>query len=339
MIFEGMVEAQKIANGSVSLNKGAISSFTPDATHRVVTMHVSRLYLGDAKDKVTILTGIGNGDCGVDFQTGKAYLVYADIISGYVFTSICTGTAPLEQAGAALRFLRHEPPADDDLLDPQSYYRKYLPEWTGTVCGKVITPDGTPLGDANVEMSQLREEFLPSKTVSDPNLSKVDGSFCIKDIFPGKYLLAAQSYDYDDSIRWTGYYTGVTKDGEAMPIEVSAGLNQSGLELHVQEQPLYKARIRIVTSDGSPVPWKGLGITIDSTDRRSVGYHESHGADEDGSYTFGLIPLGHYMVRTIIEAQEKKDRVSLASKWQMVEQEIDLRGNREIVLRLTPLKR
>jgi hypothetical protein len=57
----------------------------------------------------------------------------------------------------------------------------------------------------------------------------------------------------------------------------------------------------VVTSDGSPLPWKNLGVSIDRNDLVPLSYHENHGVNEDGSYTFGLIPAGQYIVRDFFE--------------------------------------
>jgi hypothetical protein len=153
-----------------------------------------------------VLTGMGTGDCGFDFETGQAYLIYAEPVGkSDLFTSICTATASVEQSGPALRYLRNEPPEPDDLLDPQTYFSKFLRKSTGTVCGRVTRPDGGPLENAVVEMSKLRDEPLPFETFPsyiDPDTSKADGSFCIQGMPPGKYLLTAWRNDYKMGTSW-----------------------------------------------------------------------------------------------------------------------------------------
>ncbi len=337
VIFEGVVEKQEVQTGSIGAPTNAMS-MTAYGEHRVVTLRVSRTYRGSTPEITTVLTGIGNGDCGYDFETGKGYLVYGDPMQGGVlFTSICTGTAPLEQSGPELRFLRGEPPSADDLLDPSSYYKKYSPLWTGTVCGRVTKPDGNPLPEAMVDMSQVRDEPLPPNLASDPDLSEADGSFCVEGVRPGKYLLTAEAYDFNASTRWMGYYPGVIKHSEAVPLEVHGGDNLSGLHFTVQNQSLYTVRFRVVTPDGSPLPWKNIGVAIDSPDRDPLAYHENHGVDEDGSYRLGLIPPGHYVVSSHIEPDFESGQVPAeASKWRMARQEVDISGDTEVVIKLIP---
>ena len=63
---------------------------------------VKYIYKGEiVTDKVKVITGLGNGDCGFNFVLGKTYIVYSDfddeLISGekrlrFVTTDICTRT-------------------------------------------------------------------------------------------------------------------------------------------------------------------------------------------------------------------------------------------------------
>jgi len=108
VIFEGSVEKQELQSGSPGAPATALS-MTEFGSHRAVTFNILRAYRGGVVSSVTVLTGLGGGDCGVDFETGKKYLVYASRVNTEtLFTSICSGTSSLEEAGPALRFLRGE---------------------------------------------------------------------------------------------------------------------------------------------------------------------------------------------------------------------------------------
>jgi len=120
-IFEGVVERQEISSGPIGPPKSAMS-MTPSGIHRIVTIHASRVYRGANEQNFAVITGLSYGDCGFDFSTGQSYLVFAtQIESGLYFTNICTGTNLVEHSGPAVRFLRGEAPAADDLLDVTSY--------------------------------------------------------------------------------------------------------------------------------------------------------------------------------------------------------------------------
>ncbi len=98
---------------------GGIYSLTP-ASNEVV-FSVSSVWKGVARSHVTVVTGMGGGDCGYSFNLGDTYLVYAysshpgspvfylgnirvelPISSQQFGTSICTRTAPLSLAAADL---------------------------------------------------------------------------------------------------------------------------------------------------------------------------------------------------------------------------------------------
>src|SRR5262249_42049099 len=138
-------------------------SMTPAGRFRVVDFTVTRTFRGKNHDQMSVVTGLGTGDCGYDFQTGSSYLVYASAGPHETwFTSICTGPATVEEAGTALRLLSGEKPAALDLLSPQEYakhyFEKVLPKRTGSVCGYVLKPDGTPLKGASVEIWEQRND-------------------------------------------------------------------------------------------------------------------------------------------------------------------------------------
>jgi hypothetical protein len=50
---------------------------TSSGMHRSVEIVVTSMFRGERQDHVTILTGLGTGDCGLNFQTGETYLVFA----------------------------------------------------------------------------------------------------------------------------------------------------------------------------------------------------------------------------------------------------------------------
>jgi hypothetical protein len=344
-IFEGMVERQEVKPGSIRPPRTA-TSMTACGAYRIVTIRASRVYRGPSQEHFTVLTGMGMGDCGFDFETGKEYLIYAEMIEGgSFFTSICTGTALLEHAGPALRLLRGEPPAVMDLLDIQSYYARLFPQWTGTVCGHISKPDGTPLGGAIVELWQLREEPLLSNTESDPNLSRPDGSFRIE-ARPGRYLLTAEENDYDAGTRLMGFYPGVMKHSQATAIEVRAGSAIPDLRFTLFKELLCTVRVSVIMADGSPLPWKNpwehLSVAIDSPDRDPLAYHLDNGVGEDGSSTFGLVPVGHYTVKCYLHPSlqelEGKQPAADLSRWQGGKQEVDIAGDSEFVLKLSPVR-
>ena len=72
---------------------------------RVARFRVRTLYKGEAAQSLDIWTG--GGDCGLDFQVGETYLVYAieDEDSGKLETSVCMRTRRLSEEKGDLAYL------------------------------------------------------------------------------------------------------------------------------------------------------------------------------------------------------------------------------------------
>jgi len=131
LIFEGRISM--IATGKGVFTQVIPSGPSPGApatvlsTHgsdklRVVNFIISRRFRGEAPDHVSVYTGLGADDCGYDFQPNHSYLVYASRRpDGSWFTSTCSGTEDMEDAGAAVRLLSGKKATAEDLLSPQQY--------------------------------------------------------------------------------------------------------------------------------------------------------------------------------------------------------------------------
>jgi hypothetical protein len=76
----------------------------------LVAFDVQRMWRGLRKARVEVFTGRGGGDCGIPFQVGKQYLVYARCgPDGDCFTTVCGRTARIEEASEDLRYLASKP--------------------------------------------------------------------------------------------------------------------------------------------------------------------------------------------------------------------------------------
>src|SRR5258708_39050957 len=94
-IVEGVGEKQEVPTGPIGPPSNAMS-MTGYGAHRVVTIRVSRSYRGQIDGSVRVVTGMGGGDCGFDFETGEEYLVYVNSIDGGLFCySIFNQTTPM----------------------------------------------------------------------------------------------------------------------------------------------------------------------------------------------------------------------------------------------------
>lgn len=344
LVFEGKVVQQEVRNGSTGGPPSAMS-MTTSGKHRVVEFEVTRVFRGIHQAHLSIVTGLGTGDCGYVFWPGESYLVYAGAGPGGVwFTSICSGTNSVEDSGTALRFLNGEKPTADDLLSPRDYetqyYKNVLPKRTGSVCGNVLGPNGSPLKGASVELWELRNDDLPPRGGSDPNLSSDSGHFCVENVAPGKYFLTAASSDFDHWSRYIGFYPGVESRANAIQLSIQAGVRLPDVKFTTSRQSVYRIRIRVVAPDKTQLSYKnGCGVAVDSEDRNPLSYHIDHTLEEDGTYTFGYIPPGKYQVTTYFQPDFEGGELKPfpeAAKWRPASQEVVVRGDTEVLVQLKP---
>jgi hypothetical protein len=157
-----------------------------------------------------------------------------------------------------------------------------------------------------VDMTQVRDEPFAVNTAADSDQSKADGSFCIRYIRPAKYLLTAERLDVKDYIRWAGYYPGVAKRSQAKMIEVHGGDNLADLQFSVGKVRVHTVLFHIVSADGSLLPLKNLGVSVDAPERDALAYHLTQTRNINGEFPAGYVPPGNYLVQTYVP-EDRKD--------------------------------
>jgi len=167
-ILEGLGERQDARPGT-PIPEGVASTPSQGVT---VTVRFLRRYRGVSPEALTILAAMGNGDGGVEFETGQPYLIFANLLdSGQTFTSIRAGTEVLSRSEPAVRLLRGEPPVPDDRLSVQDYYDEMVPLWTESVGGRVTNAlAGSPVRGADGPPGQpsdgpFHRKRIPTRTV------------------------------------------------------------------------------------------------------------------------------------------------------------------------------
>jgi len=219
--------------------KSENSSFAGFDPHMVITFQVRRIYKGNLGTEVQLHTGLGGGDCGARYSTGLDYLVFASGSNlDQLSVSMCSpgGWIGASALATDLRLIRKEKPIAADLVPIRGWsspdYRKQERQRqlafqderqryagaTGRICGKVIRPNATSESVGSVS-------FLSTAGYSPFDGSDVsvgaDGSFCSRDLGPGKYYVLFVSSDKDAMS--VVYYPGVADVSKAEPIAVNAG--------------------------------------------------------------------------------------------------------------------
>src|SRR5262245_8792668 len=100
-VFVGTVLSLKPFHRSVTIQGHRVTLYDVRARLRV-----ERSWKGPHRDVAEVITGSGGGDCGVGFQPGQLFLVFAgpghgDLKSALV-TNICTGSLPMRWAAESI---------------------------------------------------------------------------------------------------------------------------------------------------------------------------------------------------------------------------------------------
>ncbi|WP_026909175.1 hypothetical protein [Paucisalibacillus globulus] len=81
---------------SVAVFYGRVLEINEESYPKKVLFDVKEIWKGTDQSQIIIQTGLGGGDCGIDFQVGQEYLVYANDShlygDEYLSTGICDRT-------------------------------------------------------------------------------------------------------------------------------------------------------------------------------------------------------------------------------------------------------
>ncbi len=107
-IFPDLPEESKRALDAANSREDLVRAFYRIlGSGRRARMRVKTAYRGDEDEDEIVDVWTPFGDCGVDFQTGESYLVYADDDeeTNLMSTDTCSGTRRLSDAGTDLAYL------------------------------------------------------------------------------------------------------------------------------------------------------------------------------------------------------------------------------------------
>jgi hypothetical protein len=120
----------RVVGGGANLDQSDRTELPPLSQVRYTFDIISTLK-GSHTPQITVLTGSGGGDCGVEFRIGSVWVVYGrSYDDNTYYTSICTRTSPLSYAGEDLRALGPgNPPLPDELLRESGITQEVLDRW------------------------------------------------------------------------------------------------------------------------------------------------------------------------------------------------------------------
>lgn len=264
-VFSGVV--MQVTDSGVRGGRG--ESVRP-FNYKLVRLKVLDWFHGPRQRAAEVLTGPGDAECGYRFVPGRRYLVYAEEgTDGRLYTSACTATKPLAEAGDDLSFIRGLPAAPP------------LAAIYGNVefSGRDLKDDsfrGEPAAGIRVlvEGSEVRRETL----------TDARGDFAFEGLPPGSYSLRPL---YPEHAR--GYV-------DTTPFELRARQCRE-----VGYLPWWDGRIRgrVVDADGRPAA--GLRVwlispELDVSVRANLMHSMWEVTNADGSFELTNVPRGRYQL-------------------------------------------
>jgi len=162
---------------------------------RRARLKVKSAFRGEEDEDDTVDVWTSFDDCGIDFQVGETYLVYADDDeeSGKIETDRCTHTRRLTDAGADLPYLFFYRDNDEDSGRLEGFVTSnalYLREWDRSRDPETIS---APAVDAAVE--------LVSKSGARYSVTDAGGRFLFDGLAKGTYRVSVYEKGYPRTVK------------------------------------------------------------------------------------------------------------------------------------------
>lgn len=233
---------------------------------RAVRLSIDEAFRGVEGAEVELLTGLGDADCGFGFRRSQQYLIYAyrGQSDQKLHTNICTRTRAISEANPDLVYIRGLSKAKAG----------------GTISGKVVRnrmnetggSKGEPLAGVKVTIDGPQK----AEAVTDER-----GEFKIEGIEPGEYTVVPAAPQ------------GLATRGDDRKVTVA---DRGCASVYIWLESNARIGGRVINPEGLPV--KNAALTLIDADKpRYQGHTDYAYGDENGDYSFKLIPPGRYVIQ------------------------------------------
>jgi hypothetical protein len=278
VVCEDFWKAKAVFVGTVIESKTVkVKQDSSEWPQRLVRLSIDEAFTGVEGPQVEILTGLGDGDCGIGFRTTQQYLVYAyETKDGQLQTSICTRTKPISKAAEDLAYARG--------------LAKAKP--VGKLTVEVVRFDR----DTNGVGTHTALVGIPVKikgpTIDLNRTTDKSGTIVVTDLAAGDYEVSAAVPE------------GLTNFDPLRKIK----LTERGCGLvHISLVVDGRLNGRVVSASGLPVP--GAEIFLIAADKEKYsGHWAASYSDQNGNYGFNRIPAGRYVLIIRFDGMTSQNR-------------------------------
>ena len=230
-----------------------------------VRMSIDEAFRGVEGTEVEVMTGLGGGDCGFGFRRAQQFLVYAyrSETDQKLYTSICTRTRAISEADPDLLYIRGLSKAKPG----------------GTISGGVVRQRRNETGGSNGEPLAGVKVTIDGPQKAEA-VTDAKGEFKIEGIEPGEYTVVPAAPK------------GLATRGPDQKVKVA---DRGCAVVHFWFESNAKLGGRVLNPEGLPV--KNAALTLVDVDKpRFQGHTDYAYGDENGGYSFKLIPPGRYVL-------------------------------------------
>lgn len=244
---------------------------------QAVRLSIDEAFRGVEGAEVEVLTGLGGGDCGFGFRRAQQFLVYAyrSESDQKLHTNICTRTRAISEADPDLAYIRGLSKAKAG----------------GTISGEVVRERRNETGGSNGEpLAGVKVTINgPQKAEAVTNAK---GEFKIEGVQPGEYSVVP------------AVPKGLAIRGPDKKITVA---DRGCAVVHLWLESNARISGRVLNTQGLSVA-KSEIVLIQADKERYQGYADYAYAEEDGSYSFRLIPEGRYVLQIRYDGMSGQNR-------------------------------
>jgi hypothetical protein len=260
------------------------------------TFKIIQSFKGLKEPTLRVFSDFEHTSCASGIRAGDKLFVYAfEGKEGKLYITACGRTGSLEETGADLRFARGEPATPEDRNPAGEKWRLMddptLKERGATLSGEVRWPEQVALRQAYVTLWEVDELGRRLDSSVAVQMTDSDGSFEIRYLHPGTYMVSAMDVNWAPTLRYLGILGTVS-------LLEGTHLNHEVVVLH--SDPLGTVNVRV---DPPQIPREKLfvvlrDVELDEETPGSSPYHHASTTkvDSDGVARFKQMPYGRYTV-------------------------------------------